>query len=153
MSNKIYIYILLLMRHLFWRAIVVVVVAFLLWLLLLWLLLFCYCCCCLCRCYMVCTFNGCFLSFQDKHVYIHVKHSCATGPFLNRRKLLKMPAVIGPYSANIALRHLVEQIVFSSHNSKDVLRLLAEEKTKMSIALIMKVHTLVLIWFDLILIF
>ena len=59
-----------------------------------------------------------------------------------------MPAVIGPYSANIALRHLVEQIVFSSHNSKDVLRLLAEEKTKMSIALIMKVHTLVLIWFD-----
>lgn len=68
-----------------------------------------------------------------------MKKSCEPGPFLKQAKIAGIPSVIGPAGPNIVLRQLVEQIVLSAHSSKEVLKLLASETDKMTIASILKV--------------
>lgn len=72
-------------------------------------------------------------------ICIYVKKSCEPGPFLKQAKIAGIPSVIGPAGPNIVLRQLVEQIVLSAHSSKEVLKLLASETDKMTIASILKV--------------
>lgn len=71
-------------------------------------------------------------------ICIYVKKSCEPGPFLKQAKIAGIPSVIGPAGPNIVLRQLVEQIVLSAHSSKEVLKLLASETDKMTIASILK---------------
>lgn len=78
------------------------------------------------------------LSFSG--ICIYVKKSCEPGPFLKQAKIAGIPSVIGPAGPNIVLRQLVEQIVLSAHSSKQVLKLLASETDKMTIASILKVY-------------
>lgn len=77
-------------------------------------------------------------SKDDSGICIYVKKSCEPGPFLKQAKVASLPAVIGPAGPNIVLRQLVEQIVLSAHSSKQVLKLLASETDKMTIASILK---------------
>lgn len=77
------------------------------------------------------------LSFSG--ICIYVKKSCEPGPFLKQAKIAGIPSVIGPAGPNVVLRQLVEQIVLSAHSSKEVLKLLASETDKMTIASILKV--------------
>lgn len=77
-------------------------------------------------------------SKDDSGICIYVKKSCEPGPFLKQAKVASLPAVIGPAGPNIVLRQLVEQIVLSAHSSKQVLKLLASETSKMTIASILK---------------
>ena len=79
------------------------------------------------------------LLFSFIGICIYVKKSCEPGPFLKQAKVASLPAVIGPAGPNIVLRQLVEQIVLSAHSSKQVLKLLASESGKMTIASILKV--------------
>ena len=79
------------------------------------------------------------LLFSFIGICIYVKKSCEPGPFLEQAKVASLPAVIGPAGPNIVLRQLVEQIVLSAHSSKQVLKLLASETDKMTIASILKV--------------
>ncbi|KAJ7379363.1 Scm-like with four mbt domains [Desmophyllum pertusum] len=80
-------------------------------------------------------------STDDSGICIYVKKSCDPGPFLKQAKLIGIPSIIGPAGANIVLRQLVEQIVLSAHSSKEVLKLLASETDKMSIASLLKTLT------------
>jgi len=71
-------------------------------------------------------------------ICIYVKKSCEPGPFLKQAKIAGIPSVIGPAGPNVVLRQLVEQIVLSAHSSKEVLKLLASETDKMTIASILR---------------
>ncbi|KAL9959680.1 hypothetical protein ACROYT_G033023 [Oculina patagonica] len=75
---------------------------------------------------------------DDSGVCIYIKKSCEPGPFLKQAKVAGIPSVIGPAGPNIVLRQLVENIVLSAHSSKQVLKLLASETDKMTIASILK---------------
>lgn len=83
-----------------------------------------------------------FASCSFSGICIYVKKSCEPGPFLKQAKVATLPTVIGPAGPNIVLRQLVEQIVLSAHSSKQVLKLLASETDKMTIASILKVRFL-----------
>jgi len=93
--------------------------------------------------FIVCT-HVVYLSFSG--ICIYVKKSCEPGPFLKQAKIAGIPSVIGPAGPNIVLRQLVEQIVLSAHSSKEVLKLLASETDKMTIASILKVFFCISRW-------
>ncbi|EDO34899.1 predicted protein, partial [Nematostella vectensis] len=84
-------------------------------------------------------FNGLNYYLLLGKICLYVKSTCSCGPYLDKKKLAKLPPVIGPESANLALRKLVEHIVVSSHSSKKVLKMLAAEKEKKTFASILKV--------------
>ena len=69
--------------------------------------------------------------FSLTGICIYVKKSWEPSPFLKQAKVTSLP--------NIVLRQLVKQIVRIVHSSKQVLRLLASEIDKMTIASILKV--------------